>query len=56
MLFAHYLITIYLWGYVDGLVQGSSNSIANELELLQACAKPSMWHIYMYMPLPEMLQ
>ena len=28
--------------YVDGLVQDCSNSIANALELLQSCAKPSM--------------
>ena len=29
--------------YVDGLVQACSNSIANALELLQSCTKPSMW-------------
>ena len=29
--------------HVDGLVQDCSNSIANALELLQSCAKPSMW-------------
>ena len=28
--------------HVDGLAQDYSNSIANALELLQACAKPSM--------------
>ena len=28
---------------VIGLVQDSSNSIANALELLQSCTKPSMW-------------
>ena len=28
---------------VDSLAQGSSNSIANALELLQSCAKPSKW-------------
>ena len=28
--------------HVDGLVQDCSNSIANALELLQSCAKPSM--------------
>ena len=27
---------------VDGLVQDCSNSIANALELLQSCTKPSM--------------
>ena len=30
--------------YVDGLVQDCSNSIANALELLQSCTKPSMCH------------
>ena len=29
-------------GYVDGLVQDCSNSIANALELLQSGTKPSM--------------
>ena len=28
--------------YIDGLVQGCSNSIANALELLQSYAKPSI--------------
>ena len=27
--------------YIDGLVQDCSNSIANALELLQSCTKPS---------------
>ena len=31
--------------YVDGLVQDCSNSIANALELLQSCTKPSMWFL-----------
>ena len=31
--------------YIDGLVQDCSNSIANALELLQSCTKPSM-HSY----------
>ena len=30
---------------IDGLVYGRSNSIANALELLQSCSKPSMLHI-----------
>ena len=30
-------------GYIDGLVQDCSNSIANALELLQSCTKPSIW-------------
>ena len=28
--------------YIDDLVQDCSNSIANALELLQPCTKPSM--------------
>ena len=28
--------------YINGLVQDCSNSIANALELLQSCTKPSM--------------
>ena len=45
---AKYRIAIYLWlaflgdYYVDGLAQDCSNSIADALELLQSCAKPSM--------------
>ena len=29
--------------YINGLVQDCSNSIANALELLQSCTKPSIW-------------
>ena len=29
--------------HIDGLVQYSSNSIANALALLQSCTKPSIW-------------
>ena len=29
---------------IDGLVQDCSNSIANALELLQSCTKPSTWY------------
>ena len=29
--------------YIDGLTQDCSNSIANALELLQSCAKPSTY-------------
>ena len=29
--------------HIDGLVQDGSKSIANALELLQYCTKPSMW-------------
>ena len=30
--------------YIDGLVQDCSNSIANTMELLQSCTKPSIWY------------
>ena len=29
--------------YPDGLVQDGINTIANALELLQFCSKPSIW-------------
>ena len=29
--------------HINGLVQDCSNSIANELELLQSCTKPSIY-------------
>ena len=29
--------------YIDGLVQDCNNSIANALELLQSCPKPSIY-------------
>ena len=38
--------TITLYNYeihIDGLVQDRSNSIANALELLQVCTKPSIY-------------
>ena len=35
----------FAW-YVDGLVQDCSNSTANALELLQSCAKPSIFTLY----------
>ena len=31
---------LLLFSYIDGLVQDCSNSIANEMELLQSCTKP----------------
>ena len=31
---------------IDGLVQDSSNSIADALELLQSCTKPSKYGIW----------
>ena len=30
--------------YIDGLVQDCSNSIANALELVQSCTKPSIYN------------
>ena len=36
---------LYAMLYIDGLVQHRHNSIANELELLQVCTKPSMYVI-----------
>ena len=39
----HGLIAVLVWGEIDGLVQDCSNSIANALELLQSCTKPSIW-------------
>ena len=32
-----------IWNYIDGSVQDFSNSIANALELLQSCTKPSIY-------------
>ena len=32
-----------MYEYIDGLAQDCSNSIADVLELLQSCAKPSMY-------------
>ena len=40
--------------YFDGLVQDCSNSIANALELLQSCTKPSTFELPSgTKPLPE---
>ena len=36
-------VLVIIRGYIDGLVQGCSNSIANALELLQSCTKPSIF-------------
>ena len=33
------------YNQIDGLVQICSNSIANTLELLQPCSKPSLWNL-----------
>ena len=35
-----------LMPYIDGLMQERRNSIANTLELLQSCPKPSIWHYH----------
>ena len=32
--------------HVDGFVQDCSNSIANALEILQSCTKPSIWYYF----------
>ena len=40
---------------IDGLVQDCSNSIANALELLQSCTKPSMYALVNGKPLLEMI-
>ena len=40
---------------IDGLVQDCSNSIANALELLQSCTKPSMYALVNEKPLLEMI-
>ena len=36
------MMTQFIDAYIDGLLQDSSNSIANALELLQSCTKSSM--------------
>ena len=36
------MVCIY---YIDGLAQDCSNSIANALELMQSCTKPSIWFV-----------
>ena len=38
----HWAIDQFLYSYIEDLVQNCSNSIANALELLQSCTKPSM--------------
>ena len=42
---------------IDGLVQDCGNSIANALELLHFCSKPSIWcgHDKIYIPISEYL-
>ena len=39
----------YALQHIDDLVQDCSNSIANALELLQSCTKPSMCQLGMYL-------
>ena len=36
-----HIVNSHATAYIDGLVQGCSNSIANALELLQSCNEPS---------------
>ena len=38
--------TVHCQDYIDGLVQDCSNSIANALELLQSCTKPSTYSVH----------
>ena len=37
------VMTQFRDAYIGGLVQDCSNSIANALELLQSCSKPSIY-------------
>ena len=41
--------------HLNGSVQDCSISIANTLELLQACIKPSIWWIILHMKHAELL-
>ena len=48
-------VTIFLVNWldpfhIDGLMQDCSNSIANALELLQSCAKPSIYDLWAHHP------
>ena len=36
-------LAVSAWENIDGLVKDSSNLIANALEILQSCTKPSIW-------------
>ena len=38
-------VSDYYRNYIDGLVQDCINSIANALELLQSCTKPTIWEL-----------
>ena len=42
--------------YIDGFVQDWSNSIANALELLQSCTKPSTWYLHSSLMISTLLQ
>ena len=41
--FKHMMDSFMVADHIDGLVQDCSNSIANALELLQSCSKPSIY-------------
>ena len=43
-----YILAFSLLFCIDGLVQDCSNSSASALELLQSCAKSSIWNIAQY--------
>ena len=44
------IINMYVWyklvADINGLVQVCSISIANALEILESCTKPSIYHVY----------
>ena len=42
--------------HIDGLVQDCSISIANALELLQSCTKPSIWPIFLMEVIPRLAE
>ena len=39
--------------HINGSTQDCSNSIANAMELLQSCIKPSIWIVYALSPVPK---
>ena len=43
--YKHTPINTHTHTHIDGLGQDCSNSIANTLELLQSCAKPTIWYV-----------
>ena len=43
---SHFTASAEHWYHINVLVQDCSNSIANALELLQSCTKPSIWSVF----------